>query len=84
VFSSGSEGKLQREATAADTGEATVARWDAQTEYAIGVLILRYLRQHPPPRPTDLSRDLGAGARDLESAGLKHLRQLGERRLFVV
>jgi hypothetical protein len=85
-FGSGEEGMLRGPMMEASEGrgDAPVDPWEAHAEYDVGVLILRYLEQHPPPRQTELVRDLLAGAQDLESAGLRHLRELGERRLYVV
>jgi hypothetical protein len=61
----------------ADPGE----RWDAQAKFDIGVMINRYLEQHPPEAETTAAAQLALSGRTLEGAGRTHLRRLGLRHL---
>jgi hypothetical protein len=63
--------------------EDDAARWDAQAEYDIGVLISRYLRQNPAPPGSRLLPDFAHAARDLQVAGQLRLDRLGQRRLHL-
>ena len=56
-------------------------QWEAQAEYDLGVLICRYLQEHPAPPGSTMAerlREYGEGFRDL---GQDHLGALGVRRL---
>jgi hypothetical protein len=69
--------------TAHDISQKAAA-WDAITEYDVGVLICRYLQEHPAPPGSEVAarlRDCGEGFRDV---GERHLSQMGLRSLRAV
>lgn len=57
------------------------ARWDAQAEYDIGVMVQRYLHDNPPIAESEVARLLTNCAGDLEASGERRLLSLGYRRL---
>ncbi len=63
--------------------EDEVARWEAQAEYDIGVLIRRYLQENAPPPESQMADELAGVARDLQDVGSAHLRRLGQDRLRI-
>ena len=62
----------------------SAAVWDAQAEHDIGVLIRRYLHEHPAPPGSLAAPELEAAARDLEAAGKQQLDRLAATRLRAV
>jgi hypothetical protein len=56
-------------------------RWDAQAEYDVGLLIGRYLSEHPRPVASRVADRLEAVGRDLQDLGSDRLRALGLRHL---
>ena len=60
------------------------ARWDAQTEYDVGVLIASYLVQHPPPPGVHFEEPFARWSAALQRQGQAQLAELGERRLRAV
>lgn len=57
------------------------AVWDARAEHDVGHLILRYLREHPPPPDTECGGDFTRWAENLVADGLDRLAALGARPL---
>lgn len=55
--------------------------WDARAQLEIGVLVSRYLADHPAPGPTSCRDDLQLWAAELSLAGEVDLQALGARRL---
>lgn len=67
-----------------DGRTASIDSWEARAEYDLGVLICRYLQEHPAPAGSAMAerlREYGEGFRDL---GAEHLAVLDHRRLSVV
>ena len=58
--------------------------WDAQAEYDLGVLMQRYLAEHPPPDNSLFARDFEKWAERLLAHGCRNLGDLGERPLQIV
>ena len=58
--------------------------WDAQAEYDLGVLMQRYLAEHPPPDGSLFARDLGKWADRLVAHGRRNLDDLGAHPLQAV
>jgi hypothetical protein len=61
-----------------------LALWEARAEYAVGVLIRRYLADHPPPETSGIAFDLQHWAHALALDGRERLRMLGEGHLRAV
>jgi hypothetical protein len=61
-----------------------VERWDAQAEFDVGVLISRYLSEHPPPPFSELASDLSLWSENLTQHGRASLEDFGVRRLQAV
>jgi hypothetical protein len=72
----------QRAETAGEMEEAE--RWDAQAEYDIGVLIRRYLQEHPRPDGAVCAEDFRRWSEALRSDGQARLQALGDHRLRVL
>jgi hypothetical protein len=62
---------------------ADARRWDAQAEYDVGVLIRRYLQEHPPPTGARFDRDFARWGERLVKRGGEDLHALGVRHLSV-
>lgn len=62
---------------------AASQRWDAQTEYDVGVLIRQYLARHPPPAGVRFEQHFAAWASELVAAGEARLGELGEHHLRI-
>jgi hypothetical protein len=67
-----------------DEGAEAVALWEARAEYAVGVLIRRYLADHPPPGRSGIAFDLQHWAHALAADGRDRLRLMGQEHLRVV
>jgi hypothetical protein len=61
----------------------SVAAWEARAEYDMGVMIDRYLREHPSPGHSEMTLRLQSCAKDFREAGEFKLRILEVRRLCV-
>jgi hypothetical protein len=55
-----------------------IAAWEAQAEYAVGVLIARYVAENPAPGQSQVALDLQAWADALVRDGRERLEALGE------
>ena len=55
--------------------------WDAQAEYDLGVLMQRYLAEHPPPDDSLFARDFEKWAENLVAHGRRNLGVRGARPL---
>ncbi len=55
--------------------------WDARAEQAVGVLIRRYLHEHPPPHASRIADDLEDWSDRLIADGDARLRAAGRRAL---
>ncbi|MCW3020900.1 MAG: hypothetical protein JWR30_222 [Conexibacter sp.] len=72
------DGVAQPAGAGRDGGPAdAVAVWEAQTEYAIGVLIRRYLAESPAPGRSQIARDFQDWAHALAADGRARLEELG-------
>jgi hypothetical protein len=60
-----------------------VEHWEAHAKYDVGLLIARYVQQHPAPTGSSVAPRLEATGLDLQAAGEQHLDRLGLRRLSV-
>jgi hypothetical protein len=58
--------------------------WDAQAEYDLGVLMLRYLHDHPPPLDSEFAAHFQDWGDRLSSRGQERLKELQARPLRVV
>lgn len=64
-------------------GAHAVRAWEARATYEIGVLMRRYLADHPPPAESSAHDQLDDWGDRLQAAGAARLRELGVRRLQV-
>ena len=64
-----------------EDGAVAVATWEAQAEYAVGVLIRRYVAENPPPERSQVALDLQEWALALAADGQARLAALGEAHL---
>lgn len=60
------------------------AVWDAHAEHEIGVLIERYLTEHPAPDGATCAEPFARWAGELHRSGQARLEALGEQRLRAV
>lgn len=60
------------------------AKWDAQAQFDIGVLISRYLEAHAPPLGAEFAGDFERWGTSLRERGSGRLRVLGSRHLHSV
>lgn len=58
-------------------GEPDVVEWEARTERDLGVLIRRYLAEHPAPGSSQVADDLNHWAQQLRDDGQARLEVLG-------
>jgi hypothetical protein len=58
-----------------------IASWEAQAEYAVGVLIRRYLAETPAPGRSRVAQDLQRWAHALAADGQARLAELGQSHL---
>jgi hypothetical protein len=55
--------------------------WDARAELDVGLMMLRYLADHPAPAGTKLAADLETWGSSLARDGDERLRAAGQRRV---
>lgn len=61
----------------------SVESWEARAEYDIGVLIARYLAEHPSPSESQVHRDFLSWSAALRCDGQARLQEQGETPLQV-
>jgi hypothetical protein len=60
---------------------ATVKIWEQRAHYAVGVMILRYLAEHPGPTESEYRIELESWGLDCKREGGEALRRLGAQPL---
>jgi hypothetical protein len=65
--------------TSAETREQLLAieQWEARAEHAIGLMIVRYMAQHPAPAPCEAGLWLTKAGENLREVGCRKLARLG-------
>jgi hypothetical protein len=58
--------------------------WDARAEFDVGLMIGRYLAEHPAPEGSTMAPRLEVIAQDLRDLGEQRLQNLGRCRLRAV
>jgi hypothetical protein len=67
-----------------DRRQHRVERWDARATYEIGVLVLRWLNENPPPGASEVAEEARSWGSRMKECGEARLRETGERTLRVL
>ena len=70
--------------TAEDVDPDGVTLWEARAEHDVGVMIARYLAEHPPPGRSHVEADLARWSTALRDDGQARLTALGHPPLRAV